>query len=407
MRVIVSGAGLGGLVLAHALRDHAEVVVLDRDASAGDTGGYRIALTPEAVAVVEQHIPARLVDRIRSVSDGPRTFSQFIIADSRLRPIVVAPEPPGQDRMLCQRRALRQILAEGLGDGIRFSSTVASAEAHASGASVTLTDGTRIDGDLVVAADGARSATLRTLAPDTSADTGLVGIAGSTPLTRGVRFPRYLDRGPALAVDRLGTGMFLSLTSRGLSSIPADLADAVGPPSLVWGLIARRQALPDVREAGPEELALTASALVRRWHPWMQDAILGSAADRTAAFSFRAADPSAPRFPWAPCRITAIGDAVHAMPPTGGRAGATAIRSAGALADALIAEPDTDAAVARYQSRVDEWARPAIVESLGPVRVIAALRHPLAQLLAGPALGVAGALGAAAYRRRVRAAAER
>ncbi|MCM3778419.1 FAD-dependent oxidoreductase [Microbacterium hydrocarbonoxydans] len=402
MRVIVSGAGLGGLVLAHALRDHAEVVVVDRDAHPGDTGGYRIALTPEAVAVVEQHVPARLVDRIRSVSDGPRTFSQFTIADSRLRPIVVAPEPPGQDRMLCQRRALRQILAEGLGDSIRFASTVTSAEAHAEGASVTLTDGTRIDGDLVVAADGARSATLRRLAPETSADTGLVGIAGSTPLGRAPRFPRYLDHGPALAVDRFGTGMFLSLTSRGLSSPPADLADAVGPPSLVWGLIARRDALPDVRDADPEELAATASVLVRRWHPWLQDAIAASAADRTAAFSFRAADPSEPRFPWSPCRITAIGDAVHAMPPTGGRAGSTAIRSAGALADALIAEADIDVAVARYQSRVNEWARPAILESLGPVRVITALRHPLAQLVAGPALGVAGAVGAALYRLRVR-----
>ncbi|WP_394194973.1 FAD-dependent oxidoreductase [Microbacterium foliorum] len=399
MRIVVSGAGLGGLVLAQALRDHAEVIVLDRDANPADTGGYRIALTPEAVAVIERHVAGRLVDRIRSVSDGPETFSQFTIADSRLRPIVVAPEPAGQDRMLCQRRALRQILSEDLGERLRFSSTVTSAEAHDGGASITLADGSRIAADLVVAADGARSATLRSITPDTSADTGLVGIAGSTPLTRHTRFPRYLLRGPALAVDRHGVGMFLSLTSRGLRDIPPELANAVGPPSLVWGLIARRDSIGAVQMVSSTELVATASTLVDRWTPWMSGVIRDSDPDRTAAFSFRAADPKAPRFPWTPGRITAIGDAVHAMPPTGGRAGSTAIRSAGALAEALIAESDIDSAVACYQARVDEWAVPAIEESLGPVRAIRALGNPLAQLAAGPLLGVAGWIGAGRYRR--------
>ncbi|WP_194762999.1 FAD-dependent monooxygenase [Microbacterium sp. UFMG61] len=131
----------------------------------------------------------------------------------------------------------------------------------------------------------------------------------------------------------------------------------------------------------------------------MADVIRDTDPDRTAAVSFRAADPEAPRFPWRPCRITAIGDAVHAMPPTGGRAGSTAIRSAGALADALIAEPDIDSAVARYQARVDEWAVPAIEESLGPVRAIQALGNPVAQLAAGPLLSIAGWIGAGRYRR--------
>lgn len=408
MRVVIVGAGLGGLVLAQALRRHAEVVVLDRDASAADTGGYRIALTPEAVAVVERHVPVPLVERIRAVSDGPDTFSQFTIANSRLRPIVIAPEPPGQDRMLCQRRALRQILAEGLDDELRFSSTVVAAESSATEAVVTLADGSRISGDLVVAADGARSATLRSIAPPTSSDTGLIGIAGSTTLAGIDEFPFYLARGPALALDRRGLGMFLSLTSRHLPSVPPELSSAVGPPALVWGLIARRSALPDPFAASGAMLAALAADRVSAWHPWMGDVVGKSDPSRTAAFSFRTADPRAPRFPWPVSRITALGDAVHAMPPTGGRAGSTAIRSAGALADELTAAPttggmhagDIDAAVARYQSRVDEWAVPAITESLGPVRVIRALRHPLLPLMAGPALALAGVVGTALHRGR-------
>lgn len=400
MRVVIVGAGLGGLVLAHALRRRADVVVLDRDASAADTGGYRIALTPEAVSVIERHVPGSLVDRIRAVSDGPDTFSQFTIANSRLRPIVIAPEPAGQDRMLCQRRALRQILAEGLRDELRFSSTVVAAESSATQAVVSLADGSRIAGDLVVAADGARSPTLRSLAPPTSSDTGLIGIAGSTPLADTSAFPFYLERGPALALDRRGVGMFLSLTSRNLPAVPAELSSAVGPPSLVWGLIARRDAVADPFTAPGPMLAGLAAELLGAWHPWMGEVVAKSDPARTAAFSFRSADPRAPRFPWPVSRITAIGDAVHAMPPTGGRAGSTAIRSAGALADALTDAASIPAAVTRYQSQVDEWAVPAIVESLGPVRVIRALRHPLLQLAAGPALALAGAAGSAAHRGR-------
>lgn len=399
MRVVVSGAGLGGLVLAHALRGHADVVVVERDARPSDTGGYRIALTPAAVAVVSRHVPSDVVDRIRAVSDGPDTFSQFTIANARLRPIVVAPEPAGQDRLLCQRRALRQVLAEGLGDGIRFSSTVVAAESSDGGASVTLADGTRIDADLVVAADGVNSPVVRSVAATTNTDTGLTGIAGSTPLLAGARFPRYLERGPALALDHRGLGMFLSLTSRGLPSIPPDLADAVGPPSLVWGLIARHDVLGDTRDASPAELAAMSADLVGAWNPWMPEMIRRTDPDRTAAFRFRVADPKAPRFPWAPSRITALGDAIHAMPPTGGRAGSTAILSAGALADALIARPSIDDAVAAYQARVNDWAAPAITESLGPVRVIRALRHPALQSVARPLLGLAGVGGSAAYRR--------
>ncbi|WP_413353870.1 FAD-dependent oxidoreductase [Microbacterium sp. 1P06AB] len=402
MRVLVSGAGLGGLVLAHALRDHAEVVVVERDASALDTGGYRIALTPEAVAVMRRHVPGSTLDRIRRVSDGPGTFSQFTVANARLRPLVVAPEPAGQERMLCQRRALRSILAEGLEGVVRFAAEVTGAEQTAGGAALTLADGSSVAGDLVVAADGADSPVVRALGATTSTDTGLVGIAGSTPLAPGGRYPSFLRRGPGLALDRRGLGMFLSLASVGMGEVPQDLREAVGPPSVVWGLIARRTSVPETRGATAAELVETSLAATQRWHPWLADTIAASDPDRTAAFGFRAASLTGRRFPWRAPRITAIGDAVHAMPPTGGRAGSTAIRSAGALADEVIRGSDLDEAVARYQAAVDDWAVPAIRESLGPVTAIRALAHPLAQAVAGPALSAAGAVGALGYRRALR-----
>ncbi|MET4100453.1 salicylate hydroxylase [Agrococcus sp. UYP10] len=396
MRIVIVGAGMGGLVLAQALREHADVTVVERDAAPGDTGGYRIAITPAAVAVLERHLPAALLQRIRDVSDGSDTFAQFTIADRRLRPIVVAPEPAGQDRMLCQRRALRTLLADGLGDRVQYGSTVVSAGSERDGAWVELDDGSRLEADLVVAADGTRSPTVRSVtATPTSRDLGLTGIAGSAPLRPGTALPRFLLRGPGLALDHRGVGLFLSLTSMRLGAVPDALADAVGPPSLVWGVLARSATLPGALGAAPPALAAASAAAVRDWHPWIADRIEGSDVDRVAAFPFRAASPTGPRFPWPRSRVTALGDAVHAMPPTGGQAGSTAIRDAGWLADCLLRAPsDVDAAVERYQARVDEWAAPAIRESLGPVRVLRALEQPGLQALARPALAVAGAIGA-------------
>lgn len=388
-------------MLAHALRDRAEVVLLDRDAGAADTGGYRIALTPEAVRAVRRHVPASIVERLAAVSDSADTFAQFTIADAALRPIVIAPEPPGQERMLCQRRAMRVLLAEGL--DIRFGTAVVGARPAADGAAVLLADGSSVHGDLVVAADGPRSAVVESVHPGgTSADLALTGIAGSVQLLGDDVLPWYLAHGPALALDHRGTGMFLSRASSGLGAVPPELAEAVGPPSLVWGLIARRAELPELRGASPDALSRIAADAVRDWHPWMRRRVLASDPARTAWFSFRAASVDGERFPWRASRITAIGDAVHAMPPTGGRAGSTAILSAAALAEALLAHADVDAAVAEHRGRVDAWAVPAIRESLGPVRAIRALGSTPAQLVARPALALAGALGAARHRRRGR-----
>jgi 2-polyprenyl-6-methoxyphenol hydroxylase-like FAD-dependent oxidoreductase len=94
------------------------------------------------------------------------------------------------------------------------------------------------------------------------------------------------------------------------------------------------------------------------------------------------------------------------MPPTGGQAAATAIRDAGCLAEQLLAHrrdglPLTEA-LGRYHRAFPEWARPALTESLGPVRVIRALRNPLLSAAARPGLALAGRWGRIRYASRSR-----
>lgn len=79
------------------------------------------------------------------------------------------------------------------------------------GAAVTLSDGSVVDGDLVVAADGANSTVISSfLGTSPTRDLGLTGIAGWAPLGTDDP-PTYLRRGPALAFGADGTGVFLSI----------------------------------------------------------------------------------------------------------------------------------------------------------------------------------------------------
>ncbi|WP_433796622.1 FAD-dependent oxidoreductase [Actinoplanes sp. CA-252034] len=402
MRVVVCGAGIGGLSLAHALSRHVEVVVVERDVTAADTGGYRISIDDEACRALGRLLPGALLDEVRSLSDTGSAFEQFTIADSRLRPIVVAPEPAGQDRILAQRQLLRVLLARDITATIRFGSTVRAVSQDQYGAAVTLTDGSVIEGDLVVAADGADSAVVASiLGRSPTRDLGLTGIAGWTPLSDASP-PGYLRRGPALAFGPDGTGVFLSLHHPPATPTADPLiAGLLGEPALIWGTITRSSRLTPTRDAAAEALVHQATTLLDRWSPWLRERVSHSDASRTAAFRFRAVDPAGPIAGWTPGVVTALGDAIHAMPPTGGRGASTAICDAADLARAVddhLQGAPLDQVLARYQRRIVPRARSAVRDSLGPVRVINALRHRPARLLARPVLNAAGALGAWRYR---------
>lgn len=246
--------------------------------------------------------------------------------------------------------------------------------------------------DLVVGAEGGNSPTVTALAgAPTARPTGLFSIAGSNVLVPGDPLPTWLLHGPGLAVDGKGTGLFVSLTGISTRTVPPHLAPLQVPASLVWGVIARGEA-----PAGAGDLIGRAVDLLTGWDPRIVTLVSRAAPCSVARYTFRAADPRRPLTPWQPGHVTALGDAVHCMPPTGGRAAATAIRDAGFLAEQLAHHDPTprgiQAGVAAYESAMPTWALPAITESLRPVKIIRALRNPLLAAAAGPGLHAAAAL---------------
>lgn len=408
MRVIVVGAGIGGLALAQALhRGGVDVSVHDRDHDVSATGGYRLHLDHHACAALRRGLPPELYQALLGSSAGSAAFRQFAFLDHRMRVLAVEPRDPGDDALLVGRIPLRRLLAHGLDDVLRFGSEFTHHQTHPDGTvTAHFADGSTDRGDLLVGADGvgSRVTTALTGRP-TSLPLGVSGLAGRTPLTDALRarLPEAVRTGPALAIGPGGIGVFLSvhdpaggtlIDPAACVAVPADVEGA----DLVWGINATDGHFPDgVRDRA--DLQRVAVAMLDGWDDDVR-ALVAADASAVGIFGFHAADPGGDLTPWPSGVVTGIGDAVHAMPPTGGRAAATAVRDADLLAGHLLAVGTSTVplAVRAYEQRMPSYAADAIRESLAPVTWMRRLSAPRTRLLTR-----AGLAGVAAARRVSRA----
>ncbi|GAB3492073.1 FAD-dependent oxidoreductase [Nocardiopsis coralliicola] len=392
MRVLIIGAGLGGLALAHGLQARGiGAAVHDRDPEAAATGGYRVHLDEHACAVLRGALAPEHYQALLASSAPPQSARRFSVADHRLRLLFADDEDPLAERLMIGRIPLRRLLARGLGGAVRWGSRYTE---HAVAADGTVTahfaDGSSDHGDLLVGADGARSRVAEQLAGRRlAARLGVQAVTGRTPLDARTRplVPGLLSGGPALAFGPGGIGLFLTVHDPAAGA-PIDPSACTAfpaesePPALIWGTMAPDRAMPDRDQgAAPEDLIGTAAALLGGWHPDLLQLVAAADPVTTAHFAFHAADPAADLTPWAAGPATALGDAVHAMPPTGGQGAATAIRDAGALAGELAAAAGGSAtiplAVHRYQRTMAAYAAPAVRMSLGPLGWLNRLATPI------------------------------
>lgn len=392
MRVIVIGAGMGGLTLAHALhRAGIDVAVHERDASAAATGGYRLAISAEACAALRRHLSPAHYQALQASSVRTETGHRLAFADHRLRPLSVTSWDPTEEALIIGRVPLRRLLAHGLGDRVRFGASYVSHEVRDDGrVAVRFDDGSTDVGDVLVGADGSRSRVAEALAGrPTSHPTGFSGLAARTPLDATTRamLPDMMDGAAVLALGPDGTGIFMTTHEPTTwaavdPSTCREVEALVEPPALIWSLI-----VGDSRVPPDHARSLTGPALLdlarRQLHGWpaqMQDLVAAADPGGAAYYRFHAADPDTELTPWPAGPATALGDAVHAMPPTAGSAASTAIRDADHLAAGLVAaaagESTVPLAVLRFHKTMATYAPERVRASVRPLRALEHLSRP-------------------------------
>lgn len=192
MKIVIAGGGVGGMAAAIALQKQGHEVMIFERARAFGRIGADVNLTPNAVHALDglgvgdvlRQTAARPEFRIsRTWDTGEET--------SRLPMSTAAQERYGAPQLTIHRADILAALEGALQPGtIRFASAVETAEPDGDGAALVLSDGTRVQADVVIGADGIPSAVRHALfGEDHPRFTGLVSYRAVFPRECGKGIP--------------------------------------------------------------------------------------------------------------------------------------------------------------------------------------------------------------------------
>ena len=353
MHVLIAGAGLSGLALAQGLRRSGHTVeIYERDHDLDRKQGYYLHMNPIGGDALRDLLPADLYALYQATSRTSYDRMESIVLDDQLRELSSQPHlgPPNDGdppHTGVHRRTLRQILSARLGPALHLGVAVTGYTEDADGVTVTLGDGSSARGDVLVGADGIRSAVRSVRLPDVPVvPTGVqgIGVYGRTPLTDELRaaLPAVLLAGVIIAVDRNGSRLLLAAfdprepAGEAVRRLAPDVPlDAVGAYVMVSCSVAPGTVVPPNAEWTAETPALLRDSMlaaVEGWHPAAARLVGGLELDSIFMIPFGYLDVAGD---WAPSRVTLIGDAAHAMLPTLGMGANLALRDAQVLAGLL------------------------------------------------------------------------
>jgi 2-polyprenyl-6-methoxyphenol hydroxylase-like FAD-dependent oxidoreductase len=354
VRVLVIGAGLGGLCLAQGLRKAGvDVVVYERDAGlAIRTQGHRIHIDTRGEQALCQCLPPSLYELFLATRGQPsKGITMFRVVNGQLKEGVTQSFPEsGSDEFITvgsavDRLTLRQILLAGLDDIVHFNQAFAHYEQLEDGrVCASFTDGTRAIGDVLVAADGVGSRIRQQFLPYAEVlETDMRWLGGKTLLTDEITrlLPEALHERFAM-VSGLHPSMMLGCVR--FRQPPKEAAAQFWPSLsfkhtedyLMWGLLGSREQFPipdeDLQAMDSAGLQRTAVELTNDWYPTLSSLIQHADPEESFFLTMRR---SVPIEHWQTSSITLLGDAIHVMPANGSGAN-SALRDASQLSRSLI-----------------------------------------------------------------------
>jgi 2-polyprenyl-6-methoxyphenol hydroxylase-like FAD-dependent oxidoreductase len=380
LHVLIAGGGLSGLALAQGLlKDGHTCDLFERDADDSRKIGYYLHMNADGGEALRRCLPDDLFELYAETSRRTYDRRESIVLDDQLnelssQPHMGPPNPGERPHTGVHRRTLRSILRARLGDSFHPGQAVTGYKETPDGVSVTLADGTTAQGDVLVGADGIRSAVRGQRLPGTTViDTGVrgLGVYGRTPLTPELleQLPSLLFNGVIIAADRSGSRLLISVYQS--RQRPGDAAAAIAPDVtlepvddyvMISCSVARGTVIPPAAQwtAGtPAMLRDAMLAAIQGWHPAARALVAGVNLDSVFVIPFGFLEPAPP---WEPSRVTLVGDAAHAMLPTLGLGANLALRDAASLLDQLSAaargEVGLVPAIGAYEQQMRDYVYP-------------------------------------------------
>ena len=313
LRIAVIGGGIGGLTAARALLRRGQQVHVYESSPELKEIGAGVALGPNAMKALRS---LDLEDPVRAIGyQAPyqqlRTWKGRMISRTDA---TVAAQRFGANGCTIHRADLLDVLAQSVpSDVVTLSARCAAVTTSDTGASARFTDGTEIEADVIIGADGIHSAVRAALfGPDAPRFTGKIcyrGIIGVAELPA-----RRIEPYEGLWLGPHGALVVYGVRRGELINVVAHYDDATYKHES-WIAECDRQEILD---------------RYRRWHPSLRE--LFAAGDLWYKWALYDRDPIPA---WTKGRTTILGDAAHPMLPYLGQGAGQAIEDGCVLAAAI------------------------------------------------------------------------
>jgi 2-polyprenyl-6-methoxyphenol hydroxylase-like FAD-dependent oxidoreductase len=354
VRVLIVGAGIGGLSVAIALqRRGIEAVIFERTTQLKEIGAG-IAVAANGMKALDS---LGLADAVRHIGAEPQVYEIRSWRGEVLSRVSVAEqsEKVGAPSVAAHRADLQTALLQGLaeaGGEVHLGAECVDFEQTEGYVRAAFAGGREEHGDLLIGADGLNSTVRERLLGD-----GPPRYAGYTAWRAVVTPERELFSEGAVESWGRGTRFLFTRIGRG---------------RVYWAAAENAPQGADRGPAGSRKDVLLGT--FRGWHEPIEELIRATDERAILHTAIYDRDPLGER--WGQGRISLLGDAAHPMTPDLGQGACQAIEDAVVLAKCLSEESDPVSALRHYEAHRTQRVA-AIVQRSRRLGRVAQLKNPL------------------------------
>lgn len=394
-RVIILGAGTGGLALGHALKKanaNIAFTIYERYRTRSDgLFGYRVGISPEGSRCLAACLSKDLFEIFKQTTAlSPDYFNMITEHYQELLSIdgfSKVSEDGTSAEWSVSRMTLRQVLLTGLENDVQFDKQFTHYTNNADGTvTAFFKDGSSDTGDLLVGAEGTNSPTRRQYLPQaTLKDSGLYGITAKVELTEETKalLPPKALRGVTMINAPLGDSCIIHVMEFAWDH-DGKLKNNIGGNDqellknwpganfdntrdyILLGFGGHHNNLPsDIQSMDGPSLHKLLLERTSSWHPNLHK--LYELSDPSTCFPINIRTTTR-LDPWVSTNVTLIGDAIHTMTPGLGVGANTALLDAKILGQNLLkvgsGDMDIVSAVTDYEKQMHSYAWERVEKSL-------------------------------------------